>query len=309
MHRRAFLTAGLVCAPLALAGCSPQAPMPGATASATPSRSPYVAQVPAPGLYTNLVDEGSRAQLRHILDACGIPPERSDLLDSHIQRYHDSVDTSQLASGFHSLASDPPAYDAYALQARWDATNPDFPGWNCRLTTVGLAGHLVTVTGSVEPDAPDLLDLDRLTLEVDPTALPDQGDRARFDALYTCVRSVADTQVGPHIERMTTVWKERGLSFVEDPRVRLLSVVLHSRVETDLLLIGHAGVLLVGQGGELHLIEKLAFPEPYQLTTFSSREEINEVLMTRYDVDTTGEVAPPFIMDNGALMEGYRRLT
>lgn len=71
---------------------------------------------------------------------------------------------------------------------------------------------------------------------------------------------------------------------------------------------GHTGIL-ISHGEDLFFIEKLAFQEPYQLVIFKNRTELNDYLMTKYDVSENQPTAKPFIMENDRLMEGYRQLS
>ena len=59
---------------------------------------------------------------------------------------------------------------------------------------------------------------------------------------------------------------------------------------------------------KLFFVEKIAFQEPYQLTVFNNRIELNDYLMLRYDTNVGQSMAKPFIMENDELMKGYRQL-
>ena len=75
--------------------------------------------------------------------------------------------------------------------------------------------------------------------------------------------------------------------------------------EENTLFVGHVGVLVPFKG-KLLFIEKLAFQEPYQAIKFANRTQLSDYLMNRYDVEWEQPNAIPFIMENDALMEGYR---
>ena len=64
---------------------------------------------------------------------------------------------------------------------------------------------------------------------------------------------------------------------------------------------GHAGVLL-DTGNEILFFEKISFELPYQLIRFEDRDQLKEYLMRCYDVDTTGECASPFILENDRVL-------
>ena len=88
----------------------------------------------------------------------------------------------------------------------------------------------------------------------------------------------------------------------------MISVIFHDKFSDDenTLSVGHAGVLLTSDDGKLYFIEKVAFQEPYRLIKFSSRTELSDYLMKKYDTSWGQDTARPFIMENDALMKGYR---
>ena len=66
--------------------------------------------------------------------------------------------------------------------------------------------------------------------------------------------------------------------------------------------------ILFPSNNKLFFVEKIAFQEPYQLTVFNNRIELNDYLMLRYDTNVGQSMAKPFIMENDELMKGYRQL-
>ena len=116
--------------------------------------------------------------------------------------------------------------------------------------------------------------------------------------------------INTHLQTMQSAWKERGINFryKNDPtKASLISAVFHSQItpEENTLFVGHVGVLVPFEG-KLLFIEKLAFQEPYQAIKFANRTQLSDYLMNRYDVEWEQPNAIPFIMENDALMEGYR---
>ena len=89
----------------------------------------------------------------------------------------------------------------------------------------------------------------------------------------------------------------------------LLSVIFHDKFSDDenTLSIGHAGVLLPSEDGTLYFLEKVAFQEPYRLLKFQNRTELSDYLMEKYDTAWRQDTTRPFIMENDALLEGFRQ--
>ena len=72
-------------------------------------------------------------------------------------------------------------------------------------------------------------------------------------------------------------------------------------------MIGHTGVLLPASDA-LYFVEKVAFQEPYRLLKFKTRTELSDYLMLKYDTEWGQDTAHPFILENDALMDGWRIL-
>ena len=195
------------------------------------------------------------------------------------------------------------------MQDAWTEKYGTFPGWNCRITACGLFGDFITVTGEADFDAAeDTLFMDYETLDTDPESLC--GDnRQKFDALFAPVKTTNTTDIPTHLKTIQQEWKRRGLSFVEDDKIRLISVVLHDQFsETDnSLMIGHVGVMLPTSDA-VYFVEKVAFQEPYRLLKFKNRTELSDYLMLKYDNSWGQDTAHTFIMDNANLMDGWRIL-
>ena len=219
------------------------------------------------------------------------------------------MDPAWLTTGFENAKPSDLKYDPYSMQDAWTEKYDTFPGWNCRITACGLFGDFITVTGKADLDsAEDTLFMDYETLDSDPESLC--GDeRQKFDALFAPVKTTNTTDIPTHLKTIQQEWKKRGLSFVEDDKIRLVSVVLHDQFsETDnSLMIGHVGVMLPTSDA-VYFVEKVAFQEPYRLLKFKNRTELSDYLMLKYDNSWGQDTAHTFIMENSDLMDGWRIL-
>ena len=146
------------------------------------------------------------------------------------------------------------------------------------------------------------------SLEEDSSALLNEGDYDRFLAFYSTVPTESTQETSVHVENLQGDWAKRGIIFDKQSKARLISVVFHdSWDDADYLFIGHIGVLFPVSADALYFVEKIAFQEPYQLSKFASRVELNDYLMSKYDVSFGQPTAAPFIMENDKLMEEYRQ--
>lgn len=257
--------------------------------------------------YTNLTDVDPRASFSSLLKNAGIEDARAAALFERVDMFNASVDPAWLADGFERAAPADTKYDPYEMQDAWTTRHGNFPGYNCRITAFGLFGGFVAA-GEDQPETQGetTLFLDLETLAADPEALCG-GSTAQFCALFAPVDAADSTDVSTQAKALQDGWNARGVTFA-DGKARLISVVFHDKFsdEDNTLFIGHVGVLLPGEDGSLYFIEKVAFQEPYRLVRLQNRTELSDYLMEKYDTAWEQDTARPFIMENDALMEGWR---
>ena len=144
----------------------------------------------------------------------------------------------------------------------------------------------------------DTLFMDYETLDEDPASLC--GDSLqKFSAWFAPVDTVSTTDIQTHLKKFQQEWSNRGLSFKDDSKIRLISVIFHNSFsETEnSLMIGHTGVLLPASDG-LYFVEKVAFQEPYRLLKFKTRTELSDYLMLKYDTEWGQDTEPSFRLED-----------
>lgn len=288
-------TAGLIvlCLVLVLTGCK---------ITNDTDEQPYIEQIN----YSNLIDTSVQKQLAEIMNSADISPVRQQVFFDHVNQFNNTVSSEGMAAGFEVKQVTEEKYDPYAMQEEWDAAYPDFMGYNCRITAFGLFGDHITIAADAETRE-DIILMDMASLEEDSSAMQNDKDMDRFRVLYSTVPTDDTKDVSVHVENLRSDWKNRGIVFDNNPDVSLISVVFHDAWDGEnQLFIGHTGVLFQVSETELYFVEKIAFQEPYQLTIFNNRTELNDYLMAKYDTGTGQPTAAPFIMENDELMEGYR---
>ena len=215
--------------------------------------------------------------------------------------------------GFVTIDSLLPKYDEVAIQSIWTSKYPMFQGYNCRLTSFTLLRDLIAFPADKKfatKEEDEVLFIDRESLNNTPKKFFTPEEENNFFTLFTEVPTTNTKDINTHLQAMQQAWKERGIDFryKNDPtKASLISAVFHSQItpEENTLFVGHVGVLVPFEG-KLLFIEKLAFQEPYQAIKFANRTQLSDYLMNRYDVEWEQPNAIPFIMENDALMEGYR---
>lgn len=298
----------LFCLPclLLFAGCraEPSAPSPSPPDSLITEATEETFPVLPKGtvLATNLKDDASKTELDLLMEECGISQHRRRIFREHVDQFNQCDGITGLRSGYSPLDPSQPDYDPYALQDVWDAAHPEFIGYNCRITAFSLFGDFLTVENTEDPNATALF-LDAQALMEDPSALTEEGDLARFLALFSVVAGENTTDSARQAQLVQAEWARRGVHFRTDSPVSLISLFVHNQYspEENELLLGHTGVLL-DSGKELFFVEKLAFQAPYQVTRFQDREELVAYLMGMYDNEWDQPTAKPFILENDQLL-------
>lgn len=252
-------------------------------------------------IFSNLNDENSRELLTKLMTDAEIPKERQDVLFQHVDQINGVFDQDELTDGFEENSIQDMKYDPYEIQEKWNALYPDFLGYNCRITAFSLFSQYIRMPEEIEPRG-DAVPLDMSALREDPSAL--EGEENRFAAFYSDVPTTMTKETEIHADTVCEDWKNRGIQFVENDKVSLISVVFHSDIEDpSILQIGHTGLLFTGEDDALYFFEKLSFEEPYQLVKFKDRKQLCRYLMEKYDVSYDQPTAAPFILENNTFLE------
>lgn len=256
-----------------------------------------------PVMYSNLNDGESRLLAEKLFAESGVSEERAQIFLQHLDQFNSSVEAGELTSSFEERAPRETRYDPYAMQDEWNEAHPDFQGYNCRITAYGLFGDFIQAEKKTDLNT-DALAFDFISLEEDPSAVPGETEKNTFTALYGAVPTEATKDIAIHYAKMKQAWKERGITFKESEKIRLISVIFHNQITEgeDELFIGHVGVLFPGDNGDMYLVEKVAFQEPYRINCFKDREALNRYFMDKYDVEFGQPTARPFVMENDRLL-------
>ena len=253
--------------------------------------------------YTNLAEAETQERLAEVMTEAGIAQTRQAVFFEHVEQMNAVLRPEEKTEGFETLPIASPQYDPYAVQERWTEAYPDFFGYNCRITAYSLFGAFVTVPEQAEI-RDDLLPFDLLALEEDASALTDGGSKEAFSALFSAVPTERTKDIRVHAQNLQADWAARGITFEENEKASLITVVFHEALdEPSRLFIGHTGVLFPLEEGGLYFVEKLSFQEPYQCVRLKDRADLQAYLMAKYDVDYNQPTAAPFIMENDRMLK------
>lgn len=258
--------------------------------------------------YTNLDSAAQQEELAKLLENAGVAAARRDALLQEITAFNASVPAEALTSGWETAGVLDKKYDPYELQEEYANANPDFIGYNCRITAYSVMNDFLVMDTDVDVTSGQLL-FELEALEENPSAVPSEEDTKRFLLLFSDIPTVRSDALEEHLTVLTDNWSAKGIKFIGNENIHLITVFFHDMPDESesILFAGHAGVLLETDK-DLYFLEKIAFQEPYRLLRFADRAALNDYLMAQYDTDWDQPTADPFIMEDDHLMDGYRKL-
>lgn len=260
--------------------------------------------------YSNLLDTEVKTYVRKNLILSGVKESSVDVFFREVEDFNRTVaDESFVAKGFQTSKELIIPYNQADISEAWNKAKGNFIGNNCRITTFSLLDGVIRVEEpKAEKDSSNLF-LDKDSVFMNPNSPFNEEQMECFTSVFSNIKTEATKDIRVHLEKVKDDWKRKKISFSESAKASMISVFIHSAIEggDDTLFIGHVGVLLPLEEGGFLFVEKLSFDEPYQVIKFKNKVELNDCLMNRYDVEWNQPTASPFIMENGELLEGYRK--
>lgn len=258
-------------------------------------------------MYSHLTGSNSVGRLETIMTEAGIDKERQQILLEHIQQVNRMANTANLADTLTRAHLYETFYAKAAVQAEWENTYPNFPGYNSRIMTFSLFAPFMEISSDAAGKE-EGLETDLLALQLDSSVLFGKETVDQFKVLFSLVEGKDTANTEERVAAIQQDWEERGIHFLEKEEVKMISMIFPTEAG---LQIGHTGLLFpVEESKEevVYFLEKISFQEPYKLIKLKNRVELSDYLMYTYGnlLNTSGD--SPFIMENDQLMEGYRLL-
>lgn len=241
-------------------------------------------------MYTNLTKDETKDELKKALSDKGLDDGDVNAFIKNLDEYNESADANELASDFTKY-NDEVAY--YNSMDKFAEKNPDFLGVNCRITTFTLMKHNLDIAKELE-DKSSVLDFDKKAIS--DKKLFNEDELKKFITYYAPI-NIKDEKA-KYEDLIINEFNERGIKFKNDD-VKVVSVYLNSNDEIDgnILFIGHTGLMYENQG-KIYFLEKLSFQEPYQLLKFSSKKDLYDYLMKKYNQDMGENTHEAIITEN-----------
>ncbi|MDD3222291.1 MAG: DUF4300 family protein [Lachnospiraceae bacterium] len=256
---------------------------------------------PIPLTYSFLYDDGTKEEVRNIMEADGIKPERVDKFMEIVTQFSDTLGEMEgAAEGFVSIDASKAFYDSEYIGMTFDK-KLGFDDQNCRLTAYSLFQDFYTVSDdSTYTYDDDSLYGDLEIIKTNKNLNFTKEDISKYTTLFADVKTEASTDIAQHAETIKETWKERGITFDNESKVQLLSIMLHDPVNNT-VFAGHAGVLFETEDGFL-VIEKRSQYTPFVAGKFNDLESLNTYLLSEVSIMQQDGAADSFVMRNDELL-------
>ena len=249
--------------------------------------------------FSNLTSEEDQSELSKDLEKAGIKESYIKDYMNYVHIYNETAPESVL-NGWNTL--DKVNYDAYEINDVWVQKYPDFVGVCCRIAAFTLLRDDIQVNNTdFQKTSMESLAFDTISFEMMPTQYMTDENLTAYENFYAPIPTSTSTDKEEQKKVLEQVLEERGIQF-KNSKLKFIALVEHDVVDESnpFLFIGHAGVIYE-KNGSVYLLEKLAFQEPYQWIKFPSEEEIIKYFESKYNLDTTGNMAEPIYMINDQL--------
>ena len=180
------------------------------------------------GTVSHLAGEQSQKILDAYMKSAGISEERRKVFFDHVRQFNEAVDSSVLYDSFTQADPLTQAYDAYDYQDQWAEKYPEFNGYNCRITAMGLLGDKISTDINAETRDDELF-LDKESLEADNSVFVGENDETKFCQLFSMISTDNTKDVSVHAENIRKDWEERGISFGTGDKLSLITVWFHDK--------------------------------------------------------------------------------
>ena len=250
--------------------------------------------------FSNLVSEEDQAELYSDLEKRGIKESYIKDYINYVNIYNETAPKSVL-NGWNTL--DKINYDPYEIADAWVEKYPEFVGVCCRMAVFTLLRDDILVNNpGFEKISMGALAFDSYSFELMPSKYMTDENFMAYENFYAPIPTSLSTDKEVQKKVLEQALKEREIQF-KNSDLKFIGMVGHNTVDESnpFLFIDHAGVIYE-KNGSVYLLEKLAFQEPYQWVEFPSEEEIIKYFETKYNLDTTGNMAEPIYMINDKLI-------
>lgn len=243
---------------------------------------------------SNITNKKMEEGIKNLLVNNGISEENVDTYIKYINDYNERVeDKSVLKEGFVTVDLINGFYDPVSLREKKLEDGRSLSEINCRLSAFELFKGFITTKGEIESDNYLMFDID--AIDSNPILAFNKEDKEKYINLFNPV-DIGDTKEPEKIiELIKDELNKREVNIDNNGKVSLINIYINDEFENK-MFVGHS-VVMIESNGEYIVLEKFSSIDPFQISKFSTIEEVRKYLLSRNDIYGS-EIKPIILINN-----------
>lgn len=234
-----------------------------------------------PVTLSNIASKEMQDEIKTLLINNNINEENADRYIKYINDFNERVkDKTLLKEEFVTVDSMSGLYNSIILEDRIAEDGSIFGEINCRLASFELFKEFVSTKGEIQVDNYLIFDIE--AIENNPIISFTDEDKKKYINLFNPIDigNVKDTN--EIVKLIKEELNKREVKIDNQGNVSLINIYMNDEIENK-MFVGHSGVM-IENANEYLIIEKFSPMDPFQISKFSSREDVKKYLLSRNDI-------------------------
>ena len=246
-----------------------------------------------PVTLSNMASKEMQDEVKTLLINNNINEENIDRYIKYINDFNERVkDKTLLKEDFVTVDSMSGLYNSIILEDRIAEDGSILGEINCRLASFELFKEFVSTKGEIQVDNYLIFDIE--AIENNPIISFTDEDKKKYINLFNPIDigNVKDTN--QIVKLIKEELNKREVKIDNQGNVSLINIYMNDEIENK-MFVGHS-VVMIENADEYLIIEKFSPMDPFQISKFSSREDVKKYLLSRNDI--YGSDINPIILIN-----------
>ncbi|MBS4957858.1 MAG: DUF4300 family protein [Clostridium sp.] len=234
-----------------------------------------------PVTLSNIASKEMQDEIKTLLINNNINEENADRYIKYINDFNERVkDKTLLKEEFVTVDSMSGLYNSIILEDRIAEDGSIFGEINCRLASFELFKEFVSTKGEIQVDNYLIFDIE--AIENNPIISFTDEDKKKYINLFNPIDigNVKDTN--EIVKLIKEELNKREVKIDNQGNVSLINIYMNDEIENK-MFVGHS-VVMIENANEYLIIEKFSPMDPFQISKFSSREDVKKYLLSRNDI-------------------------
>ena len=234
-----------------------------------------------PVTLSKIASKEMQDEIKTLLINNNINEENADRYIKYINDFNERVkDKTLLKEEFVTVDSMSGLYNSIILEDRIAEDGSIFGEINCRLASFELFKEFVSTKGEIQVDNYLIFDIE--AIENNPIISFTDEDKKKYINLFNPIDigNVKDTN--EIVKLIKEELNKREVKIDNQGNVSLINIYMNDEIENK-MFVGHS-VVMIENANEYLIIEKFSPMDPFQISKFSSREDVKKYLLSRNDI-------------------------